>query len=397
MMKAVVEGANKGLNLFPAKNGASKVLSPITIMTGRPRPDYNNLKIEFGAYAMVFESNDPTNTNKTRATGAIPMTPTGNAQGGFYFVSLTTGKRLSRQQWDELPMPDGVIARVEALAAEQEQPVFDNGAPLFEWSPGIAIADEGKAPDVVDIDDQGADNLGAAELIEADEDGEYGDQGAEDDGVDEDELKNEGNGEGDDGNPPEAGEGPAPSDNENEDDGNVDNDTYMQDNGDIGRDELENDSDAAEEQTLPEEEEGRSENNGRYNLRPKRDRNYDNRFANSMDNPSSSKSYDAQFLQQEESKTTSLQDAVMDMQNGGPDTNVVKCITGFIMTQMSAKAGIKKHGKAAVEALFQEFLQFHELGVFKAKRVEDLSEKQIKEALWAISVIKEKRCGKLKG
>jgi hypothetical protein len=71
MMKAAVEGANKGLSIFPAKNGVSKVLSPITIMTGRPRPDYNNdLKIEFGAYAMVFESNDPTNTNKTRATGA---------------------------------------------------------------------------------------------------------------------------------------------------------------------------------------------------------------------------------------------------------------------------------------------------------------------------------------
>jgi hypothetical protein len=212
MMKAAVEGANKGLNLFPAKNGASKVLSPITIMTGQPRPDYNDLKIEFGAYAMVFESNDPTNTNKTRATGAIAMTPTGNAQGGFYFKFLMTGKRLSRQQWDELPMPDGVIARVEALAAEQEQPVFDNGARLFEWSPGIAIADDGKAPDAVDINDQGADDLEAAELIEIDDDEEYGDQGTQDDGVDEDGPENEGNGEGHDDNPQEAGEAPAPPD-----------------------------------------------------------------------------------------------------------------------------------------------------------------------------------------
>jgi hypothetical protein len=87
-------------------------------------------------------------------------------------------------------------------------------------------------------------------------------------------------------------------------------------------------------------------------------------------------------------KKTSLRDAVIEMQNGDPGTNVVKCITGFIMTQMLAKAGIKKHGKAAVETLFQEFLQFHELGVFKAKRVKDLSAKQIKEALRAISVIK---------
>jgi hypothetical protein len=70
MTRAIVEGAHKSLNQFPAKNGASDILSPLTIMTGRPRPDYNNLKVKFGAYALVYEANDPTNTNKTRATGA---------------------------------------------------------------------------------------------------------------------------------------------------------------------------------------------------------------------------------------------------------------------------------------------------------------------------------------
>jgi hypothetical protein len=88
MMRAIIEGAHKALNQFPAKNGVSEIMSPLTIMTGRPSPDYNDLRIEFGAYAQVFESNGPTNTVKNRTTGAIALTPTGNAQGGYYFMSL---------------------------------------------------------------------------------------------------------------------------------------------------------------------------------------------------------------------------------------------------------------------------------------------------------------------
>jgi phospholipid N-methyltransferase len=62
MMRATIENANKTLNQFPAKNGVSDTLSPLTIMTGRPTPDYNDMKIDFGAYAQVFEDNNPTNT-----------------------------------------------------------------------------------------------------------------------------------------------------------------------------------------------------------------------------------------------------------------------------------------------------------------------------------------------
>jgi hypothetical protein len=189
MMRAAIEGAHKALNQFPTKNGASDILSPLTIMTGKPRPDYNDLKIGFGAYALVYEANDPTNTNKTRSTGAITLTPTGNAQGGYFVMSLTTGRRLSRHQWDELPRPDGVIAAVEAMAEAQEQPVFENGTPVFEWSPGIAIADEHVPPIIIDLMDQGAADRGVAAPIDADE-GE--DSGAEVDSENEDDNGSEG-------------------------------------------------------------------------------------------------------------------------------------------------------------------------------------------------------------
>lgn len=80
------------LNQFPALDGVSETLSPLNIMTGRPSPDYQHMKIDFGEYVQVFEDNDPTNTAKARSTGAIALNPTGSATGDYHFMSLTTGR-----------------------------------------------------------------------------------------------------------------------------------------------------------------------------------------------------------------------------------------------------------------------------------------------------------------
>jgi hypothetical protein len=94
-------------------------MSPASLVTGVPPPDFNKLRIQFGSYAQVFEANNPTNTPKARSVGAIALTPTGNANGNYYFLSLASGTCLSRHQWDVLPMNDTVIARVEAMAANE--------------------------------------------------------------------------------------------------------------------------------------------------------------------------------------------------------------------------------------------------------------------------------------
>ena len=39
-------------------------------------------------------------------------------------------------------MPDGVMAAVEQMAAEQEQQIFDRDGPKFEWSPGFLITEQ---------------------------------------------------------------------------------------------------------------------------------------------------------------------------------------------------------------------------------------------------------------
>lgn len=69
----------------------------------------------------------------------------------------------------------------------------------------------------------------------------------------------------------------------------------------------------------------------------------------------------------------------------------------FIMMQMTARAGIEKYGKVAVDALYQEFLQLHDLTVLEGQDANKLTKQQKRQALRAISVIKEKRCGKIKG
>ena len=114
MNRAIVEKAVKDLNQFTAKDSISNNMSTLTMMTGKPFPDYNKLTLEFGTYINIFKNNDPTNTTRTRTTPAITLKPTGSGQGGYFFMSLVTGYPVDRQQWTVLPMPNHVIKLVEA-------------------------------------------------------------------------------------------------------------------------------------------------------------------------------------------------------------------------------------------------------------------------------------------
>ena len=71
MIRGAVDNATRSLNMFPPIHGVSKTMSPATILTGKPNPDYNDIKIEFGSYAQVYESNNPTNTMRTRTTASV--------------------------------------------------------------------------------------------------------------------------------------------------------------------------------------------------------------------------------------------------------------------------------------------------------------------------------------
>jgi len=72
-------------------------------------------------------------------------------------------------------------------------------------------------------------------------------------------------------------------------------------------------------------------------------------------------------------------------------------VFGKVITQMTAKSGIRLYGEEAVQALMQEFAQLEDLGVFLAKSANELTREQKDEALRAINHITKKRDGCIKG
>jgi hypothetical protein len=109
------------INAFPPTSGVSKTFSPRTIMTGTTLNFNKHCKIHCGAYAEVHEDRNITNTMSERTRPAICIGPTANFQGSYKFLSLRTGKRITRKQFKELPMPDSIIKRVEAMAEREQQ------------------------------------------------------------------------------------------------------------------------------------------------------------------------------------------------------------------------------------------------------------------------------------
>ena len=141
MITQMVADSVRCLNQFPRTNGISSTMSPSTIVTGAATPDYNSMRLELGTYVQVFEEHDPTNTPRSRSLGAIALCPTGNTQGDYYFLSLSTGARISRHNWTVLPIPDTAIARVEALALHEGRPLIQERGFVVEWRPDHPIDD----------------------------------------------------------------------------------------------------------------------------------------------------------------------------------------------------------------------------------------------------------------
>ena len=404
MVRELVSHAVRTLNQLPNRKGISPTTSPRKIITGLPDPDYNSMRIEFGQYAQVFEERCRTSTTEPRTIGAIALNPTGNAQGSYYFMSLATGARISRHQWTEVPITQDVINRVEELAAEQEQPII-NGELVFEWAPNVPIEDPENVDDAADDDDE--ENDGNDDLHNDEDEGAISDEDNEDDpGVDE--GANENSSDSDEpSEPPMVSTTDEDSTTEDEsdvgavdetveDEGAYDHDDDVDGEGvedegaqieereefpDVSED-FEDDHDTVE---TTDENEPRHE----YSLRRNRERSYAHRFDHQMDMADGATSYmHIQFLQRAINHATT---------NVNDRTPIHSLMANFIFTQMSAKAGIKKHGQRAIDALLKEFTQLDNQDTFDPQDASKLTPQQKKAALRSVNVIKEKRCGKLKG
>mmetsp|Transcript_18148 Transcript_18148/g.39629 ORF Transcript_18148/g.39629 Transcript_18148/m.39629 type:complete len:86 (+) Transcript_18148:486-743(+) len=53
---------------------------------------------------------------ESRTLEALALRPTGNTQGGHYFLNLSTGRVITRYQWTALPMPTRIKKLVSRSA-----------------------------------------------------------------------------------------------------------------------------------------------------------------------------------------------------------------------------------------------------------------------------------------
>ena len=200
----IVFNAVRILNHFPVKGGISESISPKTIMTGETLNYKKHLKLQVGQYCQVHEEDLPRNSQLPRTQGAIVLGPSGNVQGGYKFMSLKTGKAITRHSWDSIPITDQVITRVNQIGKDQPeifvftnrkgQRIGDNEHPaetqdddsagvdgdnnmedgddgILELLPGDEIEDEDVPDQDIDIndDDQEDPNLDDEELVANDE------------------------------------------------------------------------------------------------------------------------------------------------------------------------------------------------------------------------------------
>jgi Reverse transcriptase (RNA-dependent DNA polymerase) len=440
LVKELAASAIRTLNMLPHPDGVSSTLSPATIVTGHPKTDYRTLHLEFGTYVQVYDGTS--NDTKSRTLGAIATNPTGNSSGDYYFMSLATGHRIHRRSWTVLPISDSVISRVEAIAFNEDMPLVDSDHTLTEYDPDeivdLSAYDRTYVPPTVPGPASDHDLTTDAYTDTSDDDASASTSDTDDDRGHHPDF--------DDDLPiaplvirpdPLA---PAPEerlrsnepliadhtiDNIDNTDTvqpeNIDNTETVQtvqpeapayiDNIDQLVADITNPALASlplvvktvqnEErphvptiETVPpvQNEERTAENEERTNVRrrpglrkPKPPTvNYKHRFG---------------FTQTANQIFNSMPTPPLDENTFTPTQmqSVHKAITGLMFTQMSAHKGIKKHGQAALDALRKEFLQFRALDVLEPLDAFTLTDEQKTESLRAISVIKEKRDGSLKG
>ena len=402
MTKALVEGVIYWLNNFPSKNGISQTMSPASIVLGRPKPDFNHKRITFGSYALAYHDTD--NTMKRRAVPAIALKES-NEHGGHYFMSLHTGKQIHSYRWKELPIDQEVEDRVDELAKKEGRKIMADKYPMFEWQPGVPILDgvpeegEVQGPMGNNENNEEVDNNNDA-VDEANDDQDVN-QGANAVVSNDDDLSE--NNEDDPHNIVGSNE---LSDSDlsfgDETEYNTTNDVIGDDIAENPRNE-ELDNKLTEESTNTPSDEENNDNTHEpapqslaepiATSRPRR--------ANAgagvdrLDVSVTGKYYT--------SRRKHLNFLMKHKQNDPAHvTSYFSAAVNACFTQMSARAGFKKFGQRAIAAMFKEFQQLDK-GAAPGKPVfgvidpDKLTLQQKLSALEAVNLIKEKRCGKIKG
>jgi len=363
------------LNYFPTKGGISNTLSPNVIMSGTQLDYKKHLSMPIGAYCQVHEEELPRNSQKARTKGAICLGPSGNKQGGYRFMSLFTGKKITRRSWDELPMPDIVIARVNELGKDQpELMTFTNRrGNAFEDIPIAGVDDninfDAAIDDAISIPGVDWDNGGPPEPptvnINDLEAFEPEPSAFEDDNIIEETY--------------EVAE-------EHHED--LPEDIVPADEPEVFEPEPVADTTVPTTDTVPAPVAAAAEPVPGLR-RSTRVKTATTRYAPSMQG--SKYSYAAAQLSEGVLNPDAHMFGQYDFYQSEPD------IVAAIMTQLSFKAGMKEWGEQAREAAHAEMKQLHMRDTFKPRHWKDLSTQQRKTVLESHMFLKQKRDKSIKG
>ena len=83
------------MNSFPVRSGISEKWSPHELVSLTKLDTKLHCRAPFGSYCETHEDPDITNRLDPRTKWAICMGPTGNLQGSYKFLSLSTGKKVT--------------------------------------------------------------------------------------------------------------------------------------------------------------------------------------------------------------------------------------------------------------------------------------------------------------
>jgi hypothetical protein len=106
------------LNSFPVKSGISEKWSPRELVSRTKLDAKLHCRAPFGSYCEIHINPDSMNSLEPRSNWVICMGPMGNLQGSYKFLSLMTGKKVTRRKFTEMPVTEAVIKQVEAMAVK---------------------------------------------------------------------------------------------------------------------------------------------------------------------------------------------------------------------------------------------------------------------------------------
>ena len=378
MTIALMEGVERWLNGTPLPSTGGLV-SPAMIVEGRPLSMIGTKKISFGSYAMVYDGTDNT-INSSRTVRAIALRESNDA-GGYYFMSIETGRRIHTNKWVELPTTQREIDDVHSLVnkkiyAESNDDILDirYDAPAIENPADLYVTPN------IDREDGDED--------EDDMNEHHNNQDLKNEvASDEEELD-------------DVGETNTLSDSESESDSvHLEADVLNTSESET------TDSEASLSSSTFDISSGTTIAPDDSTYVPSVDEGTYTINADEVDSMEHSFNINnAEEIEIHQGDTIS--DSTVEL-NGDNDLsfNLDDAYTtalNVMFVQMSAHKGIKLFGEKAIAAMFKELKQLND-GVQDGKPViipikfDELTEKDKKEALEAVNLIAEKRCGTIKG